>query len=263
MKFYKLIKEYPGSPKLGTTSVPNGFGVIAPNFSESDYEKFTDYWKMFERKDFEVLEFYNPDNKNVYYKDYNDSYHTKDSKGHLHSCGGRYFDYCIKYYNIHSIKRNSDGEVFTVGDDVLLNIIKSTETIDKITFGVESGLSFHCGDYIANTVSLNKVSDKVLLTTQDGVDVVDKDTVVYVPQKHYRSGFDDYVGVSDILSFTAGDFIGQRNVAVFSAKEVAIEFVKSNKCFLSLNEVMDAYYDTKEGSDFKKKLKDMIGGKIW
>ena len=89
---YKLIKEYPGSPKVGTiiTSVRSYYNDIK-------VEMYPEFWEEVIEKDYEILEYYQ---KEFTY-----------SKNHVN------WTYIFKQnYPIKTIKRLSDGEIFTVGD---------------------------------------------------------------------------------------------------------------------------------------------------
>ena len=105
MKKYKLIKEYPGSPKVG--DIVKGYGT----------DSWSEFWEEVVEKDYEILSF------------------KQDSgiadlwtKFHTNSWGRNVNGQCVtnpytteeilsnKLYAIHSVKRLSDGEVFTLGD---------------------------------------------------------------------------------------------------------------------------------------------------
>ena len=95
MKKYKLIKTFPGSPKLGTIEKPVGTihqmsnGLYGYNISNNP-----EFWEEVIKKDYEIQCWSNPYNRH--------EHSLKDRGG----------------WDINSVKRLSDGEVFTVGNKV-------------------------------------------------------------------------------------------------------------------------------------------------
>jgi len=96
---YKLISEYPGSPKLGTI---DWFDTDESGSSSNDnwkgtrfYNSNPKFWQKVEEVDYEILSWISPSGRleTKIHSTY-DSLHTK----------------------IESVKRLSDGEVFTIGD---------------------------------------------------------------------------------------------------------------------------------------------------
>ena len=66
MKQYKLIKEYPGSPKLNSIvkqelsfNIQHGYRTedLKIYYSNDYIEKSPDYWEEIKQKDYEILEF--------------------------------------------------------------------------------------------------------------------------------------------------------------------------------------------------------------
>jgi hypothetical protein len=116
MKKFKLIREYPGSPKLGTELTPktdmhvtntNNYYWEGSWFNPSDFPEF---WEEVVVPDYEV---------------YQVSYATEirtlfDGGYRIHPAGiGFDLDYLLTNGGkIHSVKRLSDGKIFTVGDRI-------------------------------------------------------------------------------------------------------------------------------------------------
>ncbi len=99
---YKLIKEYPGSTKLKTiewydrkeckTGILHTI-TFSDNWAGIDfYDAHPEFWQKLEELDYEIIN----------YRDYN----------------GNISDYQKSGSAINSVKRLSDGEVFTIGDVV-------------------------------------------------------------------------------------------------------------------------------------------------
>ena len=116
MKKYKLISTYPGSPKLGTILSPktdventntNNFYWEGSWFNPNDFCKF---WEEVIKLDYEVTQVLYATQIRTLYDDFYRLY--SDGVG---------FDLSYLLNNdgkIHSVKRLSDGEVFTVGDRI-------------------------------------------------------------------------------------------------------------------------------------------------
>jgi hypothetical protein len=103
MKKYRLIQTYPGSDTVGTmiigskeTMYSKGFGYR--NYDWAHVETHPEFWEEVIEKDYEIVSYVAKDNPNYIT--------TKRRGAHLHE----------EYWKIHSVKRLSDGEVFTVGD---------------------------------------------------------------------------------------------------------------------------------------------------
>ena len=90
---YRLIKEYPGSPKLGTILT----------HEELQYCNWNEYYQEVVEKDYEILSFYNKEGRS-YYNIKNNTYFSNPASS-------RSLTYCLLYYQIHSVKRLSDGEI--------------------------------------------------------------------------------------------------------------------------------------------------------
>ena len=104
MKKYKLIKEYPGSPTVGTILAPkvdkeltntNNFYWGGSWFNPND---FSEFWEEVVEEDYEIVSYIK--------KGSTTCTTTKRRGGENHE----------EFWNIYSVKRLSDGEVFTIGD---------------------------------------------------------------------------------------------------------------------------------------------------
>ena len=100
---YKLIKEYPGSPKLGYIDDLNKSGHNNQGeYVQSMYDKNPEFWQEVVEKNYEILSYITIESELIKYKDL-------DINDDLN---------CDKYLKIYSVKRLSDGEIFTIGDKV-------------------------------------------------------------------------------------------------------------------------------------------------
>ena len=207
---YILKKEYPGSPKLGYIDDLNKSGHNNQGeYVQSMYDKNPEFWEKVVEKDYEILSFVNQ-NKSVC-KINDTNYLESFVLANLH------------IFKIHSIKRLSDGEIFTIGDKTNFGLIS------KIVINNNS-LSFYfeqksCG-YNLQTL----IKWKPLFTTEDGVDIYDKDITIYRVDTEY------YQLMSQLKSGRVKDF---NDILMFSTKEKAEECILLNKPCLSYGDVQE------------------------
>lgn len=130
-----------------------------------------------------------------------------------------------------SVRRLSDGEVFTVGDRVMwgkpCNIIRLFISSNGLMW---CDLKYTNGNEYqnANIGCLDKVKE-VLFTTEDGVPIYERDTFPV-----YKVDF-----AFNILQFAACDACGNSiSGKYFSTKEAAEDWILMNKPILSLNDLI-------------------------
>jgi len=122
-KEYKLIKEYPGSPKLGfTVKFKTGFPFVSPakieagiecNLSLVECQNNPEFWE--EIKEFQILEIRRKPNSNghaccqIWKWGENNDYTLDEMLNHGD---------CVSsdHYFIYSVKRLSDNKIFVIGD---------------------------------------------------------------------------------------------------------------------------------------------------
>jgi hypothetical protein len=136
MKKYKLIKEYPGSPKLATELTPkvdkentdtNNFYWEGSWFNPND---FSEYWEEVLQKDYEILRT------------------------------------CPIVGTIYSVKRLSDGEVFTVGDIIKVRSHGSNKRIDEIEI-IENEPSYSDGIWFQYTLGCSHLKNAIKVIEKD------------------------------------------------------------------------------------------------
>ena len=201
---YILKKEYPGSPKLGN---------IIDNLENDWIENYPEFWEKTVEKDYEILKL--SLQRSIKHQIVSALENSEDYTISLLNCNGN---------KIHSVKRLSDGEIFTIGDKTNFGLIS------KIVINNNS-LSFYfeqksCG-YNLQTL----IKWKPLFTTEDGVDIFEGDYSYGV----HNSKF-DIVKIKHINTVYVGD-----NFIEFSTKEKAEEYILMNKPVLSLNDVASIY----------------------
>lgn len=217
MKQYKLIKEYPGSPTLGY--------IITPNIgAEYYYSSFPEFWQQVVEKEYEILSYISKDNKVMLHAPFLENSETF---------------YKTSGYKIYSIKRLSDGEVFTVGDNVQLLDWNTINTkINTILLNNNNNVYFeiiqdkNIASYETKKLKNWRKVKKPLFTTEDGVEI-------------YKGG--KFCSVMDYtlhsIDKTAENVEYRYDLfKFFSTKEAAEEYILMNKPCLSINDVMKNYY---------------------
>lgn len=225
MKKYKLIKEYPGSPNINLVVVlrekkdfyidDEGNGFYHLSYSRGEVEQYPEYWQEVKEKEYEILSF---------------------------TCN-----------KIHSVKRLSDGEVFTIGDKVaaisaeksgiLQSIIIANNTRQDVVASFDKmeyrEMCFLCiGSDLGNCLLSNGVKLKQsLFTTEDEVDIY-----TTAQEGLYSVNIKAFTIIKCMpkcLILTCSDT--RRNYKVFTTEENAKEYVIMNKPCLSINEIFFLY----------------------
>jgi len=231
MKKYKLIKEYPGSPELGTiledpriesTTIGNNEAV-----HELDKGKlFKEFWQEVVEKDYEILSVKVKPASLLYTKDENgyfSRFDTINSNKYL-------LEELI--YSIHSVKRKSDGEVFTVGDKIRHNnnvtypegIITKLHIVLNVIF-VET--NDRKKGFDTNICLVHKIENP-LFTTENGVDMIESDEFWYLNKNlRFKPECSKY-------------YLADSKVLYFSTKKAAEEYFLMNKPCLSINDVLES-----------------------
>jgi hypothetical protein len=219
---YKLIKTYPGSPKtLGLEIHNNGpfwqskFCVdnvehFHKGFSEFNPNQYPEFWEKVVEKDYEILTFIQTEGI---------------SKGWVTppDYAKRNYDFYINnyVYKIHSVKRLSDGEIFTVGDNTTTGIIKEFIFRDDCIGMVTCEHTSWVGIKVWRKVK------QPLFTTEDGVDIYEGD-IFYIAYEH--KGL-------DARPCKANKHYGKLLCKTFSTYEKAEEYKLLNTPCLSINDL--------------------------
>jgi hypothetical protein len=282
-KQYKLIKKYPSLADDWEVGMIVGqgdrgsYGNYSPchgkysNRHISSYEihNHPEFWEEVTEKTYEILSVLQPHVNSKYILIKNKSFGIS-YVGDVYYCNGakiRGFDMMdkIKYSNwkIHSVKRLSDSEVFTVGDRVdstISDLGRPTELTgfkiidNKLTFGLRN-----LGYYPLCTILKPK---KPLFTTEDGVDIFEGGCFYSVCKQDLRITSDKPINeVSIIGSNRIWD--GSDGYLQFSSKEKAEEYILLNKPCLSINDIQNfdnsTYHYIKVDRD---KLKELVKSKL-
>lgn len=260
---YRLIKTYPGSPKLDSIVKLKNNGGYELETSTSYFmtkdkvENYPEFWQPVVEKDYEILSFYNKEGK---------SYYNITTQGYYYSepDSSRSFTYCSLYYQIHSVKRLSDGEIFTIGDKIDWGNISKSVLITKIELNRDQIVVF--AKYHSNmegSLPLNIInkSKQKLFTTEDNVDIFeDKNHYFYVNKNWY---IDEIHNINKLNYETY-----HKNKPLFSTKEKAEEYILIHKPCLSLNDIfkdvekMRKGLKTFENSELAKRFKKLVQQKL-
>jgi len=172
-------------------------------------------WQEVVEKDYEILS-YSDNNNNIF--------REKDNQGILHRLD----------FKIHSVKRLSDGEIFTIGDKVFSEYVNYTiNKIDIVNDKCMVSALYDTNNPNGSRLHYNlnniKKSKQPLFTTEDGVDIFDGDYSYGV----HNSKF-DIVAIKHINTVYVTD-----NFIEFSTKEKAEEYILMNKPCLSINDIIN------------------------
>ena len=227
---YKLIKEYPGSPKLGNT---------IDNLENDWIENYPEFWELVVEKNYEILSVITNNNKFI------EKVYNQDAT-------------IEPYWKIHSVKRLSDGEIFTIGDEIIYNEIFPTKLKIKSIQLFNGEILIH-KDCTMNTNKLSEIQHykEPLFTTEDGVDIFKGD-------KYWKVNND--LNLSNRQKAT-GSTSDLNPAKYFSTKEKAEEYILMNKPVLSLKDVANIYPGINKShpdkpSSQSERLKNLVKSKI-
>lgn len=247
---YRLITEYPGSPKLGTMAEIINRTVMytetdndMPYYSTViiDFKKYPEYWEEIVEKNYQILQITLTGSFGHYISnvsEYSDTYINS-----LLACKGNY---------IHSVRRLSDGEVFTVGDNIRLNPVGTPVYTIKQIYMLDDSIIF---EHDVGSIFLkNAIKSKVLFRTEDGVDIFEKDRPWYVSKDKFK-----ITGTADLIMNI--NFHPSKNYLYFSTKEAAEEYILMNKSCLSVKDILKRFNGRwSEANDTT--LKELVKSKI-
>lgn len=224
---YKLIRKYPTSPELGTIIDNND----VTNFNPKDYP---DNWKEIIEYDFEVLTFKSPSGGFLYFENKKCISRSGKINPKITTSYGKLIEYKTE---IVSVKRLSDGEVFSIGDNIQYELTNSCfeqgtdEYCDIAYFNIKNGNIYVNSHYIGNSgATINKwiKYKESLFTTEDGVDIYEGDNYWFVDNfNEFKVTNANLDGLSSGISLR------------FSTKRAAENYIMMNKPFLSIKEVMN------------------------
>ena len=286
-KKYRLKREYPGSPKLGDEVIQcvnkdyygravNTFGEIHKSYIENQPE----FWEEVIEQQYEILSFYA---KNIC--GLGDTHVDKDyiwlpvktGVNKWSRDGWMTSPYTTEQilnnpdYGIYSVKRLSDGEVFTIGDKVRdtltddltnkkIQEINYFQMTENTTNGKCLTICFKSGT-TAGIRSIFK-SKQPLFTTEDGVDKYLGDKYWTLRTRDNNWLFEDDA-VRNVNYYYGSDknYSRETGIYYFSTKEASEEYILMNKPCLSLGEVIASGHACGCLTRIKK-LKELVKSKL-
>jgi hypothetical protein len=236
---YKLIKEYPGSPKLNTEVIYSekhkiynyNFGTIYTEFPKNQVENLPEFWELVIEKDFEILEFTSKNSGDKAIRNIKGSFNTSN----IYNLSEKEL-LADNRSIITKVKRLSDNEIFTIGDYVKVNITITQDTIKEfnvllnnlcVSLNHQFDSSYY-GKKGCNITVINKIKP-VLFTTEDGVDIYEGDVLWFID--------DDDWSINERIT-KKGDTYKNRGMFPFSTKEKAEAYLTFNKPSLSLTDTL-------------------------
>lgn len=248
-KKYKLIKEYPGSPSIGK-EMDESCSVAL------QFDKYPEFWEVVH--EYEILSFKGKLLTDyIYQKEDNDRYRCNISPTYMDiiSLGDGLRS---NWYDIHSVKRLSDGEIFTVGDKVEGYKNNGIKQITINAFGLRIINDANGDGIVTNQLSwqlrdLVKIKSKQpLFTTEDGVEVFVGDKYWCAHDDKFGShsmrwtiNSNPYEATDDIFYDyrTHEGKINQNKNGnyYFSTQEAAKEYILMNKPCLSIKDVQPLF----------------------
>ena len=241
IKKYKLIKEYPNSKALGTISwTEKGVTKFINNngsegwFSSTkiEHEKFPEFWEEIVGKTYEILSLI-----------YLDNIYTRNGTTFRNGLGSieeeTFEDNILRGVEIHSVKRLSDGEIFTIGDKIkgykadkkpfIINKLEINKEYNTITLIGEDKFESR-STFLTNSVNSYHIAIKVkqpLFVTEDGVEIFEGDKYFFIHNWKVNSK----------TCLSKGTYNKLINY-YFSTEEAAKQYILENKPCLSYKEVM-------------------------
>lgn len=251
MKKYKLVREYPDSPKLEgiAEETKEGYKCTIKNcthyIQKSTVEDYPDYWQEVVEKDYEILSFIGKISSLIY--------HKLEGADRYKSIGAN-FTYTLEtalgnysQVSIYSIKRLSDGEVFTIGDRVTVNY---KDIMSIIPNSHEGTITLFTNTYdFAHLAQIPgpqpiyrlEKAKLPLFTTEDGVEIFNTKIACGVAIKEGSESTvqaEDYWRLFDIRPNWPYKGVNKEYWKMFSTKEAAEEYILMNKPCLSITDIL-------------------------
>jgi len=245
MRKFKLLKVFPRYDNIGKIYSFGDKNIMHP-------EKYPEFWQEVVEKDYEILSFksigynftWSITNDKLYCSEViNDKTWTQDE--------------LLKPFHkmyIHSVKRLSDGEIFTIGDK-----IQTSKVLTINSFIIIDNELLISPFEIIGTIGLNNFQKvkQPLFTTEDDVDIFEGDEYCTIEKDTLRYRIKEIAKKN-----SAGK--NQDLLYYFSTKEKAEEYIIMNKPCLSLND-FNSLNETNEKALIGitlKKLKELVKTKL-
>lgn len=147
-----------------------------------------------------------------------------------------------KCWQINSVKRISDSEVFNLGDKLTKGVIS------KITLSdFNEGIYVDTENYVGLPLNEWIKSKQPILKTEDGIEIFEGDEVTWL----YSSGF-------QICSTRRAETTMLKDLRYFSTKEKAEEYILMNKPCLSLQDIKNFLNQVRKKKSYFKTCEDEL-----
>lgn len=166
--------------------------------------------------------------------------------------GHKYPQKDLSLFDIHSIKRLPDGEIFKIGDNTTRGkITKIILNATKNCFGINTDRNFNWSGQ--NTFQHRKP----LLITEDGIDLFENDEYYVVYTKHHYNLIPFKIYGSYKVKYNHDKIEREDSSKIFHSIEKAEEFILYNKPLnISLNDILSVWgvdeYNVKKTLLFNK-----------
>jgi len=207
------------------------------SFSDLNYfpPQYPEFWQEIVEKDYEILSFYS-DTKSLAFPQRDGLFACSP----LNSLNKGFYtaqemlSMTFNKFTIKSIKRLSDGEIFTIGDKLHITFNKPNIIKELISFEITDHLYLKLKDSLGTVITTMNNLEKPktpLFTTEDGVDIFESDDIYEVTSLQlFPTKWRSYYGNN------GKPLIGK---IYFSNKEKAEEYILMNKPCLSYGEVQE------------------------
>lgn len=198
-------------------------------------------WQEIIEKDYEILSFINPKSIITYLGIDKNTILNKSSSNEFKGCDSKRPVISTNLnrllnnnnWNIHSVKRLSDGEVFTIADEINSNIFDTKQQIKDFYF-LDNILKVRTFSFTENLNNIEHIK-KPLFTTEDGVDIFEGDEYHNVNSLlNYKLCKADSFDMS--IEFEVFNNLNENKT--FSTKLEAEKYIVKNEPCLSYNDIM-------------------------
>lgn len=185
-------------------------------------------------------------------------YTVKDETILVHSDGREYPQKNLDIFPIHSVKRLSDGEIFTLGDYIQYGkITRFSMNSTNEYFGVNTDNN----NQIWTNITCITKSKTPLFISEDGMKIYKGDTIYYVETTDEPPH--NYIPYKLTVQ-NSGRFTSDSTVFAFSTQENAEDWIISNKPCLTYNDLLPLWDKNrnKSKSFFFTELRKLIKNKL-
>jgi hypothetical protein len=238
MRKFKLIREYPNSPKIGTIAEKKDehscyhlSDIFHQPLNSVCIENYPEFWEEVKEEFPKIISFRKTDaSKYVINLTNRDNYNGWSLNGMLHA------GECVDSgdFEIYQVAV-SETEVFTLGDkvEIIMNRPKySKSTISRFELETNGCISVRVSEYCSVSLHDIKKAPEVLFVTEDGIEIFKGDKFYYIsirnPNPVCHSGYAQEESAMNT------------NYKYFSTIEAAKKYIDENKPIYSKKQIEEA-----------------------